>query len=146
MLIYLDNCTFNRPFDDQTQIRIKIETEAKLFIQHAIRDGRTGLIWSYINESENLRNPFAESKTSIARWKQLATVIVFETENLLRNAANLVELGLKPKDALHLASAVEGKADFFLTTDDAILRKLTEFRRVVVVNPIDLIDKIAYDY
>jgi hypothetical protein len=30
MKIYLDNCCFNRPFDDQGQIRIKIETEAKL--------------------------------------------------------------------------------------------------------------------
>ncbi len=36
MLIYLDNCCFNRPFDDQKQIRIRIETEAKLYIQGEI--------------------------------------------------------------------------------------------------------------
>jgi hypothetical protein len=31
--LYLDNCAFNRPFDDQNQLKIKLETEAKLFIQ-----------------------------------------------------------------------------------------------------------------
>ena len=36
MVIYLDNCCFNRPFDDQKQIRIQIETEAKLYIQREI--------------------------------------------------------------------------------------------------------------
>ena len=36
MKIYLDNCCFNRPFDDQKQLRIKLETEAKLDIQKRI--------------------------------------------------------------------------------------------------------------
>ncbi len=32
MKIYLDNCCYNRPFDDQTQDRIHIESEAVLVI------------------------------------------------------------------------------------------------------------------
>ncbi len=36
MRIYLDNGCLNRPFDDQRQIRIRIETEAKLYIQEKI--------------------------------------------------------------------------------------------------------------
>ncbi len=36
MIIYLDNCCFNRPFDDQSQLRIKLETEAKIRIQDDI--------------------------------------------------------------------------------------------------------------
>lgn len=39
MLIYLDNCCFNRPFDDQEQLRVRLETEAKLRIQHLMREG-----------------------------------------------------------------------------------------------------------
>ena len=45
MLIYLDLCCFNRPFDDQTQSRIRLETEAKLVIQQHVRDGRHQLVW-----------------------------------------------------------------------------------------------------
>lgn len=39
MLIYLDLCCFNRPFDDQSSRSIYIETEAKLFIQDMIKQG-----------------------------------------------------------------------------------------------------------
>lgn len=140
MRIYLDNCTFNRPFDDQDQIRIRIETEAKLYVQQEIEEGRIELIWSYINESENLRNPFVSSRTSIEAWKHIASVSIFETPKLLKNARELVELGLKAGDALHLASAVEGVADFFLTTDDYVLRKLSEFRGVGILNPVDAVN------
>ncbi len=48
MRIYLDNCCFNRPFDDQGQTRVRLEAEAKLCIQENIREGALELAWSYI--------------------------------------------------------------------------------------------------
>ena len=33
MRVYVDNCCYNRPFDDQSQSKVLIETEAKLLIQ-----------------------------------------------------------------------------------------------------------------
>lgn len=39
--LYLDNCSYNRPFDDQTQMKIHLETEAKLYIQECIREGQS---------------------------------------------------------------------------------------------------------
>ena len=36
MLIYLDTCCFNRPFDDQSQTRIRFETAAKLQLQQRV--------------------------------------------------------------------------------------------------------------
>ena len=43
--IYLDNCCFNRPYDNQKQLRIKLEAEAKLFIQDLIVNKKLELIW-----------------------------------------------------------------------------------------------------
>lgn len=43
MRVYLDNCCYNRPFDDQTQLKVRLETEAKLFVQGLMR---TGAQWS----------------------------------------------------------------------------------------------------
>lgn len=74
MLIYLDNCCFNRPFDDQKQVKIRIETEAKLFIQGQILDEKYSLAWSYILDYENEANPFPERKETIANWKNRATI------------------------------------------------------------------------
>ncbi len=51
MRVYLDNCSFNRPFDDQSQLRIRLEAEAKLYVQQKVREGRLELAWSYILEA-----------------------------------------------------------------------------------------------
>ncbi len=77
--IYLDNCCFNRPFDDQSQIRIKLEAEAKLYIQEKIRQNALELVWSYILDLENQANPFEERKNAIQEWKELAIEDISET-------------------------------------------------------------------
>ena len=65
MKIYLDNCCFNRPFDDQLQLRIKLESEAKLKIQNEIKEGGFQLVWSYILQSEKEANPYGERRRAI---------------------------------------------------------------------------------
>ena len=62
MKVYLDNCCLNRPFDDQTQLRIRLESEAKLKVQEEIRAGKLQLAWSYILDYENRKNPFQERR------------------------------------------------------------------------------------
>ncbi len=62
MQIYLDNCVFNRPFDDQNHLRVRLETEVKLYIQARIKQGDLQLVWSYILEFENVQNPFQARK------------------------------------------------------------------------------------
>jgi hypothetical protein len=46
--LYMDNCCFNRPYDDQSHLIVQWETEAKLFIQQAILQNKFELVWSYI--------------------------------------------------------------------------------------------------
>ena len=54
--IYLDNCCYNRPYDDQTQPKVILETLAKLYIQELVLDQKLELVWSYILKFENSRN------------------------------------------------------------------------------------------
>lgn len=145
MRVYLDNCSFNRPFDDQNQMRIRLESEAKLYIQTKIRQDEIELVWSYILEYENKQNPFEERKSAIEKWKFIAKVDINETKTLLLTAKSLVGQGVKPKDALHVASAIEGNADYFLTTDDKILKKLSSLAKIKVINPVDMI-KVIDEY
>jgi hypothetical protein len=44
--VYLDNCCYNRPFDDQTALFVYLETLAKLQIQQMVQHGEIELIWS----------------------------------------------------------------------------------------------------
>ena len=63
--IYLDNCCYNRPYDDQTQLRISLESQAKLEIQKNIKNGELELVTSYMTEYENSENPIEIRKNNI---------------------------------------------------------------------------------
>lgn len=138
--VYLDNCVFNRPFDDQRQIKIKLETEAKFHIQTQIKEHRIALVWSYILDLENAYNPFAERRSAIGEWQALAKIDISETETVLQKARSVQSLGLKSKDALHIACAIEAGVDYFITTDNSIIKKLRDFSEVRVVDLVDFID------
>ena len=139
MKIYFDNCTFNRPFDDQRQIHIRIESEAKLHIQEQIKKGSFRLVWSYSLDFENNQNPFQERRNAIQKWRELAENDIEENHDIISKAKELTKIGLKAKDALHVACAVAGKAEYFLTTDGMILRKLSSYSEIKVTNPTDFI-------
>lgn len=137
MRLYLDNCCFNRPFDDQTQIKISLESQSKLAVQAMILQGQHELVWSYMLEYENAQNPFDIRKESIIKWKNIASVNIKENENIINTAESFVLKGLKPKDAIHVACAIDAFCDYFLTTDIGILKKNIE--GIKIINPIDFI-------
>ena len=70
MKIYLDNCCFNRPYDDQTQIRISLETQAKLYVQGLVRERKVELVTSYVLWYENSQNPYETKRTAIEEFIQ----------------------------------------------------------------------------
>ena len=88
--LYLDNCCYNRPFDDQSQLKVHLETQAKLHIQAEIKAGTYQLVWSYILDYENGRNPYEERRLAISPWRQIATEdVAEESEPLLLFAESL---------------------------------------------------------
>ena len=139
MLIYLDNCCFNRPFDDRLQINIRLETEAKLVIQDGIKSGDYALAWSYILDYENSENPFPERKETIVSWRTFASTDTDESDSILEIAEKFHRMGIKAKDALHIACAVIQECDYFITTDRFLIKKLIKFEKIKVVNPLDFV-------
>lgn len=139
MRLYLDNCCFNRPFDDQSQIRIRLETEAKLKIQEEIRSGTFQLIWSYILDYENNQNPFQERKMQIRKWKKYAIADIEESSELIETAKELNEKGFKKIDSLHISCAIITKCEYFLTTDDKILKPARLLNDIKINDPIGFV-------
>ncbi len=139
MRLYLDNCCFNRPFDDQSLLTIRLETEAKLHIQDAIRAGRYTLGWSYILDYENAANPLEERRAEIQRWEEIADAYVTETADILALMREFVSVGIKPLDALHVACAKTLDCRCFLTVDKGILKKAEAITQIQILNPIDFV-------
>ena len=68
MKIYLDNCCYNRPYDDQSNIRVFLETQAKIHIQDMIRNDEVDLVTSFILYYENSKNPFESKRRAILEF------------------------------------------------------------------------------
>ena len=135
--VYLDNCCFNRPYDDQVSIVIQIETDAKLYIQELIQYAQLELVWSFVLEYENNDNPFEEIRVRIAEWQQYAVVDCDLTEEITEKAESLMEQGLRQKDATHIACALAAKADYFITTDKKVLNK--QITGIRIIDPVNFI-------
>lgn len=144
MKVYLDLCAIQRPLDTPNQIRIVLESEAVLGIITFCDIGQVELLSSeallYEGEQSSLPTRKEHTLAVLAKAKNIINV----TEKETRRAANLTTFGFRPLDALHMALAETGNADYFCTCDDKLLRnsKRVQDLKVKVVNPIDLVQEI----
>ena len=140
MRIYLDMCCFNRPYDDQSQLRISLESQAKLRIQELIANNEIDLITSYVLQHENNDNPYEGRRNridSFARKYSTDYVPSNKMEEVESLAEKIKEAGVKDKDALHVACAILSDCEYFISTDDRLLKYRDD--RIKLVNPVDFI-------
>ena len=143
MKIYLDNCCYNRPYDDQSQLTINLEAVAKLAIQQNIRDGKIDLASSYILLAENTANRFEVKRNDIKAFidKYTHTYVSDSSDDKVKEiAADIMKTGIKLMDACHVASAIIAGCDYFISTDKRLLKYQTD--KIRIVNPITFILEI----
>jgi predicted nucleic acid-binding protein len=138
--VYLDNCAYNRPFDDQTQIKVALEAEAKKYIQRLITEKKIDLTYSYINRFENNKSPHPINKNSINAFFQNASVYIDHThaQNIAERALVIMQSNVKTLDAYHVSSAIEGGCNYFISTDKLLLRYNTT--EIIICDPIKFLD------
>ena len=117
MRIYLDTCCLNRPFDDQSQDRVRLEAETVIQILNRFEESNWQWIGSEVLQMEVRRNPNKQHRQRLLEMLQNV-----DYYHVLRNADisrgyEIQKLGLKAIDALHIACAERSAADLFLTTD-----------------------------
>jgi predicted nucleic acid-binding protein len=140
MKIYLDVCCFNRPFDDQSQERIRLEAEAVLLILQRCEQGELRLVGSNVITTEIEQCPDPQRRERV----RMAASEIEEMVNLgsmqVTRARELERKGFRAMDSLHLACAESAKVDAFLATDDQLLRQSHRHNRVLrvtVENPLN---------
>lgn len=123
MLIYLDTCAVQRPLDDPGQLRIRVEADILLAVIAAAESNEVDLASSDVLRFETENNPVPARRDFARRVLALATTDIASTPEVAARAKRYAQAGMKPLDAVHLASAVAVGADFFCTVDDTFLRK-----------------------
>ena len=105
MKVYLDTCSLQRPLDSRTQIRISIKAEAVLGIIALVEDGELELVASDVLLFETRRNPRSERRAYAMDVLDKANAFIEMSASIRERSAELERNGLKPLDALHLATA-----------------------------------------
>ena len=137
MKVYIDTSALNRIFDDQLQTRIYIESSSMLIVFKLIDSGVIEFVTSDVCLFENSSNPYEERRAFVNLCIQKAKHIQTIYEGVLTRAQEIEKQQIKGIDALHLASAEELKADYFLTCDDIILKRYKGSLKIQ--NPADFV-------
>jgi len=124
--IYIDVCALSRPFDEQSYLRIRLETEAVNLILSKVRDGYYKLLVSPVHMKEIAAIPDAferiELQTLLDRLGKPVRVDLNQTK---ARAEKLIGLGFGVADAAHVALP---KLLPHLNTIVVSRKKLTESR------------------
>jgi predicted nucleic acid-binding protein len=144
--IYFDVCCLNRPFDDQSQARIRLEAEAVLMALSRCGEGDWEWIGSEVVDFEIRQTPDPERRRRTQVLASHADQRIAVGKPELERAQQFERWGISGFDALHLACAERAGADVFLTTDDRLLRQAMEHAnelRVRVDNPLAWLQEVG---
>jgi predicted nucleic acid-binding protein len=142
MRIYLDTCCLQRPLDDQTQPRIRVETEAVFAILASVQSGAITLLTSEALEFEISRTPDEQRRREATAILTLASERLVLSDASEQLAESFAKAGLSAIDALHVALAATAGTDYFVTADDKLLRRAKSLPNLSVV-PISILGLVS---
>jgi len=139
--VYLDTSVYNRPFDEQKQARIWLETLAFSVILQLLENQELDLITSSALAYETSRNPHRQRREWVNRIAKMASSHQLVTESIRERANLLAANNIKPLDALHIACAETAVVDFFVTCDDRLIRRYQSVpdAKMTICNPPDFV-------
>jgi predicted nucleic acid-binding protein len=131
-LIYFDVCVLSRPFDDQTFLRVRLETEAANMILSKVRSEKYKLAASSIHWEEIKAISDISERTELQeRLKTLGKSVNVDLVVTRKRAEELCDLNFGVADAAHIAFAEQCGAEF-ISCDDALIKKCS---RHVTIQP-----------
>jgi predicted nucleic acid-binding protein len=124
MRIYFNTTALNRPLDDLSSERVRLEAEAMVALLAAAEDGRLDWIGSEYLDFEIGQDPDGERVRRVKSLLALVKARAAMTGEVSSRASALEEAGLRGLDALHVASAEATGAELLVTTDHRMIRRV----------------------
>ena len=144
MQIYLDTCSLQRPLDDRSNPRNNVEAEAILTILGVIEKHNISLVSSEVLDFEISKIPDEDRKNKVYEILDISDKYLRINDEIEIKAKEYIQEGIKPMDALHLATAVINEIHYFCTTDDKFFKKAkkTNIANTRVLSPLELIIEV----
>lgn len=145
MRLYLDVCSLNRPYDDQTIDRNRLESEAVMIIVGRVSREKHSLVSSEIIDRELAACPDQDKADLVRETLRLAVSNVVLSTTGLERFRELFELGFRKLDSMHLACAEAAHCAYFVTTDDKLIKRAKAHQKslnVIVINPLTFVTEV----
>ena len=143
--LYLDNCCYNRPFDDLTNRKNYIESQSIIVILDLYKNGKLDIYKSKILDYEisQMKNITKKNKV-LDVYGSLQSNYIDTTNEIIDKAKELKKYNIKEKDALHIAYAEYGDLDYFITVDKILINATSKIKdlRIKVINPTEFIMEV----
>jgi len=141
-LIYFDVCVLSRPFDDQTFLRVRLETEAANLIVSKVRSEKYRLVASPIHWEEIRAISDIFERTELQeRLKTLGKPVNVDLAVARKRAEELYDLNFGVADAAHIAFAEQCGAEF-ISCDDSLIKKCSRYNiKIWCGNPVAFCEK-----
>ena len=144
MRIYLDNCCYNRPFDDLRQEKNNLEAQAiKLIVDKYWKDEfEIYTSDALVIEMNNIKDQIKKAKV-LEVYNKLNLINIPFSNNIIKRASELRQYNIKNMDSLHIAYAESSNIDYFITTDKLLINASSRANlNVKVINPISFIMEV----
>ena len=143
--IYFDTSCLNRPFDDQTQVLVRLEAQAGLEILARVENGEWSWVGSEVLIDEVEQTPDTQKLSRVKMLSDFIKENIEIGEKEEQRAKELQVEGFQVFDSLHIACAETAKADVFLSTDDRLLKlakRISKQLYVRVENPLVWVEEM----
>ncbi len=136
--LYLDVCTLCRPFDNQNNMRIRLETDAYYLILNGIQKNIYEMVISrmHFKEIESVED-MREKIQVIQLLGTYGKELNYDYEKARKRTDELIQNNFGIADSVHLAFA-EQSADYLITCDDKFLKRSKRMKTIIsVISPIE---------
>jgi predicted nucleic acid-binding protein len=79
---------------------------------------------SFVLDYENRKNPSPERRSFIEKLLAEVSEFIRPNDSITKRALELEKKGVMGMDALHVASAEQARADYFVSCDDVLVKRL----------------------
>ena len=142
--IYLDNCCYNRPFDDLKQEKISLESNAIESIFANKVNKKIEIYKSMAIEFELSKIKNDNKRRQVEDLLDSMDLIEIEySQAIKKRAIELTKYNIKDMDALHIAFAESKNIDYFITTDRLLINASQRAKlNIKVINPVEFIMEV----
>lgn len=142
--LYLDNCCYNRPFDNLEQEKISLEFNAieSIFTKKANKEIEIYKSMAIEFELSKIKND--NKRRQVEDLLDSMDLIEIEYSQAIKNRAiELINYNIKDMDALHIAFAESRHIDYFITTDKLLINSSKRVKlNIKIINPVEFIMEV----